>query len=124
MSIHKDSAEMIIAQIEGATNKALTQDEKDGIYVWQKGKALEQITSNYGWEVVLEMLRDYVATANEELVKLSPAKNKKVTAQHAIVHALGKLYENFVQDVQSAISAEVPECLVELIQSQSPALNP
>lgn len=115
---------MIISQLETSRQATLSQDEKDAISLWQKGRALEQVTRVYGWECVLEMLQSYVVDANKELVNISPAEKDKVTAQHAIVFALSEFYNNFIQDVQNAISAEAPECVIELIQSQSPALNP
>lgn len=123
MSIQQDSTELIITQLEASRQAPLSQDEKDAISLWQKGRALEQVTRIYGWECVLEMLQSYVVEANRDLVATSPDKKDEVAAKHAIVFALSKLYDNFIQDVQNAISAEAPECVIELVQSQSPALN-
>jgi hypothetical protein len=123
MSIHKDSAELMISQIEGLRHEQLSQDERDRIELWQKGRALEQQVSTYGWECVLEMLQSYVVEANKVLVAISPANKDEVAAQHAVVYALSSLYNNFSQDVQRAIEFEAPECVLEFVRLQGPAAN-
>lgn len=109
----KDSTHRMIAVIETAKQEALSQDEIDEIELWEKGRALAQLTSQYGWEVALEMLKSYVTDQIENLMNTDPGNRDEVQACHAVAFAANRVYNTFIQDVQNAVraSSETPECI-------------
>ena len=106
----RDTSEAIARLIETARGSGLTPEEKGEIDLWQKGKALQQLSGFYGWDVLLEMLQSYPAHAVKQLLAVSPGDNERIIAAHAVAYALSDFYDKFIQDVQSAIDgAKAPE---------------
>lgn len=96
-------AEKLSQQIEAAFEGNITDEQRDEIDLWQKGRALQQITTFYGWEVMKEMLEDYAIDAERKLASIDPASQKEVLSQHAVAFASRRLINIFVEDVRRAV---------------------
>ena len=106
-------SDMMFDRLEKMRGVELSSEEKHEINLWNKGRALNQIIVTEGWQVVLEILASYAGDATEKLVSTDPAETKEVLANHAIAFAAGRIYSNFVGDVNSAVEASriTPDCV-------------
>ncbi len=113
--------EMMIERLESVRGP-LTEDEKDELILWDKGRALLQITSLNGYEVVLEILQSYAEKAIQQLIATDPANRDEVLANQSVAFASNKMFRNFVEDVNNAItaSAKTPEFLKQQVRSAAP----
>jgi hypothetical protein len=93
--------------VEGleAVGQQLTEEEIYQVELWEKGKALSQIVGHYGWDVILATLKNYEDDSTERLKRIDPSKTAEVLAEHAVMYAAGRIYANFVEDVQAAVEA-------------------
>lgn len=114
MNTSKDSAEQIIATLESG-GQTLSEEEKNEIAIHQKGRALEHVVNTFGWDVVLEMLQDYVSDASRQLIDMPPGDSRVVQA-HAAASAVNDLYYKFIRDVKNAIdiSRTTPSALMRV----------
>lgn len=110
-AINADSAAMMMDRLEEYIGRELTQDERNEIEVWQKGKALAPLTGFYGWEVVMEMLRSYAEDAIQRLIVTDPGDTTNIVGFHAAAYAANKIYHNFATDVKNAIDKKTPEIM-------------
>lgn len=99
----RDTADAISRLIETTRGAGLNDEERGQIELWQKGKALQQLTSVYGWEVLLEMMQSYPQDAIRQLLIVPPGDNDRVIAAHAVAYALNDFYTKFIEDVNNAI---------------------
>src|SRR5258708_39213572 len=113
--------EMMIERLESVRGP-LTEDEKDELILWDKGRALLQITSLNGYEVVLEILQSYAEKAIQQLIATDPANRDEVLANQSVAFASNKMFRNFAEDVNNAItaSAKTPEFLKQQVRSAAP----
>ena len=120
MGTTRDSAELVISQVEQLRGTPLSAEERDEVYLWQKGRALAQLKTFYGWDVVCEMLQEYVSDAARALMKTDPADEKQVKAWHATAYAANNILTNFTTDVDTAIEAAkiTPECVKNEIRNR------
>lgn len=119
----KDSRNDVISMLENLRGTELDPEEQAEIDEWNKGRQLSQIIVMPGWQVVLEMLASYAADANRRLTTTDPKDKDDVLAQHAVVFAATRIFNNFVEDVQSAVlkSRKMPETVRDGLRKVSPA---
>jgi hypothetical protein len=93
--------------VEGleAVGQVLTDEERAEVILWEKGKALSSIVGGYGWDVVLEVLKDYEESSVFKLKQIDPSQKEEVLAEHAVMYAAARIYNSFVTDVQNAVDA-------------------
>lgn len=79
---------------------------------WKLGNKLRTIVGTEGWELAVDMLRQYEAKAVSELLRLAPG-DPHVSTVHAAASALVQCNKLFLEDVDRAIesSNSVPEVL-------------
>ena|SRR5260221_172336 len=113
------SRDMMIERLESFRGEPLTQDEKDELILWDKGRSLNQIVSLNGYEVILEMLQSYAEKAIQELLNADPASKEDVLANHSIAFVSHKIFRNFVTDVNNAVEAskKTPEFLKKSLRN-------
>lgn len=83
----------------------LTDEERQQVLLWEKGRALKSIVGLFGWDVILEMLRSYPESSMEKLKRIDPAQKDEVLAEHAVMYAANRIYVAFVEDAQNAVEA-------------------
>jgi hypothetical protein len=79
---------------------------------WKLGNKLRGIVGTEGWELVVDMLKQYETKAVEELLRLAPGDPNVLTV-HAAASALVQCNRLFLEDVAAAIesSNRVPDVL-------------
>ncbi len=109
----KDTTSRIVAVMETSRQAPLSEEELNQIELWEKGRALAQLTSMYGFEVMKEMLQSYVTDQVEQLLETDPGDKDEVIAIHAVAFAANRVYNKFIQDIDNAVraSSETPECI-------------
>lgn len=110
---NQDSAEYIIGQLEDIFQRPLTDEEKFEITLWQKGKALQQISNFHGWQVAIDTLKQYPQQLYEDLMNTAPGDKDLIAAKHAAAYGSNETYRLFLQDIQTAIDAPTPEIVKE-----------
>jgi hypothetical protein len=100
----KNPAEQIIAAME-LSGEPISEEEKNEIELYQKGRALGHMVQFEGWEVITQMLRSYAEGATRQLVTKIPPGSPEVVAAHAAAHAANEVVNNFFYDVDRAIEA-------------------
>jgi hypothetical protein len=113
-----------IASLERVLERPIDTEEEYCIEQWEKGKALQEIQSFFGWEVVLEMLQSYVLKALKDLAETDPSQEQDVRAQQAVAFAANRLYKNFRADVERAINAakSPPQVVLEQLKRNTSGL--
>lgn len=93
----------------------LTDEDRDEISLWHKGKALAHVVNTDGWDVVLEILQGYVTNAVDQVAKVKPGDTDRILAAHSILYATSEIHRIFVEDVQAAIDAarKPPDILIK-----------
>lgn len=117
-------ADSIIGHLEGLHGRPLEESERDEIYLWTKGRALSQVVSLYGWDVMKEMLDDYVIGADVALRRTDPSIHTEVLANHAVLYSVNSLVEKFKQDVERFVGMKMPDILKRGVAEASQALTP
>ena len=92
-------------RFEQVIGRRLEDEERDRITLWEKGKALQQMVSMPGWQVLLEMLQSYPVNALKELAAIDPRERDEVLAQQSVAYAGNRIYLNFQEDVANAVLA-------------------
>lgn len=79
---------------------------------WKLGNKLRAIVGTEGWELVVDMLKQYETKAVDELLSLPPG-HPDVPTVHAAAQALVQRNKLFLEDVEIAIrsSDHVPDVL-------------
>ena len=113
-------------KFEDIIGRRLEEDELNKISLWEKGRALDQLTRMPVWQVVLEMLQDYPVKALKELALMDPSGRDNVAAQQAVAYAANRIFTAFQEDVDQAIAAskEAPSFVVSALKGiRNPVLN-
>ncbi len=110
---NQDSADFIIERLEEVFNRPLNEEEKFEIVLWQKGKLLSQLTGFPGWQVAIDTLKQYPQQLYEDLMETPPGDKELIAAKHAAAYGSNETYRKFMQDIQAAIDAPVPEIVKE-----------
>lgn len=98
----RNPADELIADLRQV--RGVSEEEAAEIQLWQKGKALAQQVQSFGWNVVEEMIHDYVQNATEQLLNLAPG-DPTVLQAHAAASALADFERKLRQDVATAVEA-------------------
>jgi hypothetical protein len=79
---------------------------------WKMGNKLRSIVGTEGWELAIDMLKQYEEKAKAELFSLAPG-DPNVPTVHAAASALVQCNRLFLEDVAAAIesSNRVPDVL-------------
>lgn len=101
----KRFVEDITSKIEALRQSPLTEEERGELDLWDKGRALKELTGFYGWEVLLEMWKDYKQSAVDHLLATDPAQRDEAAVSHAIAWAINRQINIFLEDVGRAIEA-------------------
>lgn len=120
--ITRDAAQMMLDRIESISGRELSPEEREDIEAWQRGTALSQLTSFYGWEVAMDMLRSYAEDQLQKLVNTDPADRDNVIGYHAAAFAANKIFFCFLEDVKNYIarSQNVPAAVRSLSRTSAP----
>lgn len=112
----------IVEQLERNNGKPLEEEERAEVELWQKGRALSHQVNAPGWDVVLEILQNYVTQNINQILNTDPGNKDEVLATHAVAFAASRIYRLFREDVANAIEASkrTPECLKEGLRKVSP----
>ncbi len=123
MPVNTDSKKSVIETLEALRGSELDAEELGEIDQWNKGRALMQLVVTPGWNVVLEMLSSYAGNSMHKLASIDPKNKEDVVAEHAVFYAASKIYNLFVEDVQSAIERAkiTPGVIKDGLRKVSPA---
>lgn len=79
---------------------------------WKLGNKLRGVVGSEGWELIVDMLKQYETKAVNELLSLPPG-HPDVPTVHAAAQALVQRNRLFLEDVEAAIrsSDHVPDVL-------------
>lgn len=100
--------EAVVSNIEKIAGRTLAEEEIAELSLWQKGLALQEITSLYGWAVIKEMFESYIQEENERFNQLADKDPEKVSErelkdQQAVVFTVRRMFTAFMEDARSAV---------------------
>ena len=112
---------LMVDRVEGGLGRALTDEERFEITMWDRGRTLAQVINTEAWEILLDTIKSYVDGATEALLRLSPG-DANVKEAHAVAFALSDFYQKFQQDVNQAVttSTVTPAVLKAAVRSPVP----
>lgn len=117
----RETIDSLVEKLEIANGKQLTEEERDEVDRWTKGRALAFVVNSPGWDVIREMLQSYVAKEVDRLVSIDPGHRDEVMAAQAVAFAANRIYTIFIEDVQTCInSTHTPPIVREGISKLSP----
>jgi hypothetical protein len=90
----------------------LPEHQIEALEQWKLGNKLRAIVGTEGWELAVDMLKQYETKAVDELLRLAPG-DPNVSTVHAAASALTQCNRLFLEDVETAIrsSERVPDVL-------------
>ena len=101
----QDHAERLIATLEIQSGQSLSPDQVAEIELWEKGRALAQVSAFPGYQIILEILQSQPTQAMADLMKIKPGDNDRILAAHAVAYAANEGYINSVNAINAAIEA-------------------
>lgn len=103
--------DVTIENIEQAVGRPLSEEEQTEVILWQKGKALQQLSAFPGWQVVLEMLESYAQNSTDECVRTDPGQPDEVRANQAVAFAMRRVVNSLLSDINAAVNADIPDVI-------------
>lgn len=97
----------------------LPEHQIEALEQWKMGNKLRSIVGTEGWELAVDMLKQYEAKAVAELLRLAPG-DPHVSTVHAAASALTQCNKLFLEDVEAAIrsSEHVPDVLKNALRME------
>jgi hypothetical protein len=122
MVVMEDREDIIISRLEAVLNRPLTEEDKEELKLWDRGRVLGQIVHTDAWAILLDTIKVKVDRAVATLLDLPPGHPDVPTA-HAAASALTQFSIQIQQDVNDAIAAsmEQPQVLREAGKVHTPA---
>ena len=115
-----DKTEQMFAALKADFGRDLTEEEENGIQVWQKCRELSHFVEGFPqeWQVFKQMLNNYLADFDaqwKDAMKQEPGKIGNLEVMQAQAYGAWKVVSTFIQDVENAplLAKEVPESIKE-----------
>lgn len=117
----QETIDSLVEKLEIVNDKPLSEEDRDEVERWRKGRDLAFVVNSQGWDVIREMLQSYVTKEVDRLLSVDPGKGDEVLAAHAVAYSANRIYTIFMQDVQSCIeTTRTPLIVRESIGKLSP----
>lgn len=117
----QETIDSLVEKLETVNKKQLSDEERDDVERWRKGRALAFVVNTDGWDVIREMLQSYATREFDRLLSIDPGNKDEVMAAHAVAFAANRIYSCFIQDVQTCIeTTRAPQIIRESISKISP----
>lgn len=102
--------DQLIHKLGMQLGESLTEEDQYEIEQHTNGRELEHLTTQEGWQIVVNMLRSYSDKATADLLRLEPG-HPAVPQAHAAAAALTAIVTTFLYDVDQAIQRgrEIPD---------------
>ena len=117
---HPSKKRFDVLRLEQLLDRELRPEEQNQVALWEKGRALAQMKSMFGWDVILEVLQSYPLQAMDDLMRMDPASTPRDErdAQQILAFAANRIFQNFQADVASAIDAsrKPPDVITEQLR--------
>lgn len=117
--------DQLIHKLGMQLGESLTEEDQYEIEQHANGRELAHLTTQEGWQIVVNMLRSYSEKATADLLRLAPG-DPHVPQAHAAAAALTAVVTTFLYDVDQAIQRgrEIPDVVRKAFVSTSGNIPP
>lgn len=115
-----DKTEQVFAALKADFGRDLTEEEENGILIWQKCRDMAHFVEGFPqeWDVFKQILQGHLASFElqwKRLMQQEPGKIGNLEVEQAKVYGACSIVSAFIQEVESApiLAKEVPESIKE-----------
>lgn len=115
-----DKTEQMLAALKADFGRDLTEEEENGIQIWQKCRELSHFVEGFPqeWSIFKQMLKNYLSDFERQwqnAMTQEPGKIGDLAVMQAQAYGAQKVVSAFISDVENAplLAKEVPESIKE-----------